>query len=191
MEIDGTKIIEPLGPELAEYVTKLLRSKIGKVKPIDTYLGANVYHLGDNQIGYVVLEEDGEVIYFVRYRMIKHNGLQLGRQVLVWREKESFASRGFAKKIFFDFLLAKFKALVADQEQTKDGRAFWQYALGEAFTRNLYVYFLDRRSSPNKLIALTDIADAKKYEPQMWGTTEGHKRTFAVISKIPLKLRTK
>ncbi|MGD0511539.1 MAG: hypothetical protein ABSA33_06930, partial [Candidatus Micrarchaeaceae archaeon] len=114
-----------------------------------------------------------------------------GRQVIVWRNKEVYsgASAGFASKIFFEYLLPKYKALVADKEQSPDGYAFWHYALREAFSRNKFVYFLNRRSTPNTLARLPTYDDVLEHEHDLWGEEDGHLRTFAVISEIPLAIK--
>jgi hypothetical protein len=193
-EEHATKLIAPLSEERGhvEYVKYLLRDKLAKkAKPFATYQGATVYLLGDRQQGYVVLEKAGEVLYFVRHELVKHNKLHFGRQVLVWRNKEvqGTAARGFAIHVFFNYLLPKYKALLADKEQTRDGKQFWEYALDFAFQKKLFVYYLDRRSTPNALYQLEDYADVIAHEDDLWGYEQGHLRTFAVISSVPLQLK--
>ncbi len=63
--------------------------------------------------------------------------------------------------------------------------------IGLAFQQGKYVWFLDRRSSPNKLIRLHDDHDVAKYKADLWGKTQAHKRTFVVISENELVLREK
>jgi len=197
MEQKAMRVISPLSEDVngyVAYVKTLLERKLKTNKsPDSTYQGANVYHLGDKQNGYVVLEQSGEILYFVRHELIKHNKLQVGRQVLVWRNKEAYksgASAGFASKVFFDYLLPKYKALIADKEQTRDGKQFWEYAIRSAFQRNDFVYFLNRRSTPNSLTRLISYQEVLDRTDELWGIEEGHLRTFAVISELPLKIKT-
>src|ERR1700741_231672 len=103
MEQNAMRVISPLSEDASSYVAyvkALLEQKLKtKRVPDSSYQGANVYNLGDKQNGYVVLEQGGEILYFVRHEIVKHNKLQVGRQVLVWRNKEatrSGASAGFA-----------------------------------------------------------------------------------------------
>lgn len=194
----GTKIIDALESELTDWATNKLAGMIrdGRGRKIGTYEGTPIYRIGDEGEGYVVLYHQDEVIYFVRHRRIRHNGNLFGRQVLVWRNDDIEGSggpaAGFALYCFFKLLLPRYKALIADQEQTKRGRAFWQYALREAFQRNLYVYYLDRRSTPNRLIELREWREAyETYAKELWGYSEGHKRTFAVVSLKPIALKQK
>ena len=193
-EETATRLIAPLSDDsgYVKHVRLLLNEKLRKKgKPFSVYQGATVYLLGDKQQGYVVLEKNGEILYFVRHEAVKHNSLQLGRQVLVWRNKDvhSAAARGFAAMVFFNYLLPKYKALVADKEQTANGKQFWEYALGTALEKGLYVYYLDRRSTPNRLLKLDDYAEVLAYEDELWGYENGHLRTFAVISQVPLELK--
>lgn len=188
----ATQLVEPLDDSLVGYVKKLLASRIRekKAKPTTKYHGADVYFLGDKQNGYSILARDNEILYFVRYEAVKHNKLELGRQVLVWSNKTDPASAGFAAHIFFDYLLPKYKALIADKQQTSHGQRFWTYAINRALESNLRVYFLNRRTSPNELIELRSIEDAVQHRNDLWGTEAGHLRTFAVISQIPLQIKT-
>ena len=188
----ATLMIDSLTTDLVAYVKKKLQEKLAKKpKPEGAYRGGNVHTFGDMGNGYLILVEDGEIVYFVRHRAIKHNGFQLGRQVLVWRKKGSFAAAGFSSHVFFKILLPKYGALIADQEQTEDGRQFWMVATGLAFQQNLNVYFLDRRSSPNQLIQLQDDQELRKYKDAIWGTTQGHRRTFVVLSNKLLTLKSR
>jgi len=190
--VEGSKLIQDLGTELIEHVrTSLFRKIKAGGKPFSTYLGADVYKFGDFGSGYVVLARGSDVLYFVRYEKIRHNALPLGRQVLVWRNKDDPATVKFARTVFFNYLLPKFTALVSDTLQTTNGKAFWQYSIDKALAEDKYVYFLDRRSSPNRLIRLIDYPELVKYSSEIWGTDEGHKRTFAVISLKPLQLKSK
>ncbi len=186
----ATKLIDDLEEALVEEVASLLQKKLRKnAKPQFTYRGADVHSFGDEGTGYIVLVKDSEILYFVKHRTVRHNGFKLGRQVLVWRKPFVYEAAGFASQIFFKVLLPKYSALIADQLQTKQGKQFWLFALGHAFDTGLYVYFLDRRSTPNQLLEMSDDSDISKYSSQLWGHSEGHKRTFAVISTKPLSLK--
>lgn len=192
-EVEATKLIPELPSSVVKRVTEGLEKRIRKgLVPTESYQGGKLYEFGDKGAGYLVLTDDDEVVYFVRHEQVRHNGLRLGRQVLVWRDKQKITGAGFAAFAFFEILLPKYKVLVADKEQTANGRSFWQYVFREALRNpRLHGYFLDRRSSPNRLIEIASWEDFKKYEPLMWGTSEGHKRTFAVVSTTKLKLKPK
>lgn len=187
-----TQMVPALETALVEYVKSALAVKLKSgAKPIMQYREADVYEFGaPGSMSYLVLVEidSGEILYFVRHKLIKANNKRFGRQVLVWRDKQAPQAAKFASYVFFEYLLPKYGALIADQEQTERGRAFWQYAIAHAMDIGEHVYFLDRRSTPNRLIPIESQRELKFYEPQMWGTTEGHRRTFAVISNKKLRL---
>jgi hypothetical protein len=189
-EVQGTKLTDDLGRDTIEYIRNRLKEKIERGgKPGSKYQGADVYTFGDMGSGYVVLTRGTDVLYFVRYEKIRHNNLPLGRQVLVWRTSGDASTALFAQTIFFQVLLPKFTALISYKLQTRNGMGFWQIAIKKAFEENMHVYYLDRRSSPNRLITLTNYDDVIQYQKEIWGSDEGHKRTFAVISLKPLKLK--
>ena len=196
MESTSTKIVSEFSPEKVEEFKKFILAKLSKAKKLGSYRRATYYVVGDAHVGiaYVVLvDSEGRVIYFVRHRPIKANGFRLGRQVLVWRDRSSPEAGGFAEYVFFQYLLPKFGALVADQEQTDVGHVFWQNSLRHALEKyqGLHAYFLDRRSTPNRLVDLKTYDDVVTYKNDLWGSSEGHKRTFAVISNKKLTLKTK
>lgn len=190
-KVQATKLIQDLKPTLVDYVTEHLKEKIKRgATPAGRYAGLPYYAFGDRGVGYVTLvNRNDQVVYFVRHRLVRHK-LRLGRQVLVWRNRQDLSSPGFAQFVFFNVLLPKYKALIADQEQTTSGFQFWQYALLRAFNEHLYVYALDRKSNPNRLIRLRSHEDLIEKEDLLWGHTNAHLRTFAVISKVPLKINS-
>lgn len=189
-EVDGTKIIPDLSLDVPR-IEKFFLSKTEKQPAAGQWDGVPFYELGDRGVGYICLATSDQLLYFVRHKLVRNNKLRLGRQVLVWRDPEHVhpAASGFAKHVFLNILLPKYKALIADQEQTKNGAAFWQHMLREAFQKNLYVYMLDRRSSPNVLVPFSSYKDVVSNRDKLWGTTEGHRRCCAVISKVELSLR--
>lgn len=193
MEVDATKLIPNFDKGSANVWFAQLKSSITEKNP--TFLqkypddhGGSLYTVGDQSNGYYYLVVDDSITYFVRYRAIKGNGNKFGRQVLVARVASSIESSGLALHVFYHYLLPRFKSIISDTMQTERGKAFWDYALAKAFQRNLYVYYFDRRNTPNKLVRMENREDLKKYHSAIWGTDEGHLRTHAVISSVPLRI---
>ena len=190
MDPDPTKIINDLSESNIKESAKYLYRKVKDKEPSSFYRGAKVYHLGDLGTGYILLVDQDKVVYFVRHKKINYSGFSLGRQVLLWRDKDSgTVTDGFAQSVFFNVLLKKYGALIADKEQTRNGSAFWGNAITSAFARNLHVYCFDRRGDI-KLTELKNEDDVWEYADILWGKTPAHIHTFAVISSKPLKLRT-
>ena len=191
-DVEATKIISPLTESnIRLFLDRLYKKLKGpSAKYIGKYRGGRVYAFGDLQVGYVVLvDEDGDIVYFVRHKRVSHNALRLGRQVLLWRHSGSLISYGFAQHIFFDYLLPEYGALISDKEQTRDGKRFWSNAIAHALDLKKKVYFLDRRYNSNTLHPIESSRDVKRYENDIWGTKAQHIYTFAVISNQELTLK--
>lgn len=184
------KVIPPLSKDLVDYVRTLLKMRLAhKPKPDTTYQSGDVFYIGNDDEGHVVLTKDYEVLYFVRYKKVGDAHLNFGRQVLLWRCKDSDdVVGGFAQKIFFNYLLPKYGSLIADEEQTKRGQAFWQNAMVSAQRENLFVYMLDRRNSSPTLTRLRTEEDRQDASKVLWGSTDDFMKTFAIISKNEIKI---
>lgn len=190
-DVKATKLIPDLGQDLINDTLLYLRKKItsSAAKPLYKYRGADVYEFGDDGVRFTVLVHNDKVVYFVRYKRVRYSGFKLGRQVLLWRDKNNDpVTGGFAQKVFFGTLLPRYGTLIADKEQTKNGAAFWSNAILGAFARGLKVYCLDRVSKV-QLTELTNEQEVEAHADKLWGTTNAHHYTFAVISQKPLTVR--
>lgn len=188
-DLETTRLVD----EAQAYLDKRLKFNPDK-KPQANYRGADVYQFGDgSSTSYVFLAEGAgrEVTYFVKYQRIRYSGFVLGRQVMVVRKRQTSATEGFARHVFFNFLLKRYGALIADKQQTRFGKNFWTNAIGVALELNKYVYFLDRRPSPNTLTRIESETHLFDLEPSIWGTDKRHQLTYAIISDRPLLLRPK
>ena len=189
-EVEGTRIVPDLELDVPK-LEKTFLKRTEKLQASGSWNGVPYYELWDRGVGYIVLCSSTELYYFVRYKEIKHNKLRLGRQVLVWRTPNYVSTKptGFARHVFFNLLLPKYKCLVADQQQTRNGAQFWGYMLTEAFNKNLHVYMFDRRSSPSVLTELHSMNDVEENRKYLWGADAGSERVFAVISKVSLSIK--
>lgn len=189
----ASKLISDIHQSDVDEFLKIINPKMDGAKEIEKYNGLPLLQRGDQSNGYYFLTDKNKehILYFVRYKMINVNGLKMGRQVLVWRSsgmKSSIESTGITQYVFFKKLLPRFDVLISDVEQTRYGKKFWEFALLETFnTPGLHAYYLDRRSTPNSLQELYQVKDVPT--AQIWGEDEGHRRTHAVISNKPIKLR--
>ena len=194
-EVKAVRIIPDLTGELVGQARVQLKKKLdsSNPKPAGEFKGEPWFVLGDNQNGYVVLvsSKSGEIIYFVRFVKKSIFSNQLGRQVLLWRSKEAdedghVAAAGFARYVFFRYLLPKFGALISDTQQTGRGRDFWDYALETAFEESKFVYML--QAKPRVLVLLSSLADVKANAKTIWGYIPDHEKTGIIISTKPLRL---
>lgn len=188
----ATVQVDSLDRNLIDYVRTKVKSDIHtrNAKPREQYHDMDVYFLGDDNTGYIVLYDDvdEDVLYFVEYKKVSHSGLTAGRQVLVWANKQRPATAGFARHVFFLFLLPKYKILFADTEQTLAGERFWQYSMSHALTLGNHVYAFDRRTNPSTLLPIISVRDIDTHRNLLWGKTPEHSKTFAVISQSALTL---
>ena len=83
-------------------------------------------------------------------------------------------------------MLPTYKILFADKEQTPQGRKFWGYCISKALEDGYFVYAVDKRSNPNVIYKIENEIDLILNRNILWGTDEGHKRTFAAISTYKL-----
>jgi hypothetical protein len=191
MKEESTLLVDPLSSNLVVYVRALLRKRLEKESaPSFTYRGGEVFVIATRSgEEYVALRVAGELAYFVQHKPVKAAGLDFGRQVLVWRCRNTAASVGFANHVFFKLLLPQYRALISDVEQTPNGMAFWQWSLDHAMKQGDNCYLLDRRARPYLLTELRTWEDVNSHQDTLWGRTEGHLHTHAVISTTPLRLR--
>ncbi len=116
-------------------------------------------------------------------------GKQHCTQVMVWRTfiaEHQAALNGLAKLIFA-WLLETYEIVVSDNEQTADGRRFWEYRISEAIADPEYeVMIWDGTKEDDELQRITSEAEfVSKWSPYAWGTDpEIHQHRLLVISKI-------
>jgi hypothetical protein len=183
-------IIDELHNQLIEKIKNYLVVLLENALLIGAYRGAEIFSFGDDGEGegYLALVKDGEILYFVRHRKIEH--VAEGRQILVWRCAEAaHITGGFAQYVFFNLLLPKYKALIADKDQARDGAWSLSNAMQSALSRDLHVYCFDRRST-DKLISLKSIEAINDAAPILWGTGASRLFTFGVVSSIPVTLKS-
>ncbi|WP_151994186.1 hypothetical protein [Buttiauxella massiliensis] len=116
-------------------------------------------------------------------------GKQHCTQVMVWRTfmpEYQDALQGLAKRIFA-WLLEMYEIVVSDNEQTADGRRFWEYRITEAIADPRFeVMIWDGTKEDNELTLIQNAEEfVSKWSPYAWGTDpEIHQHRLLVISKI-------
>lgn len=110
-------------------------------------------------------------------------------QVMVWRTfmaEHQHALQGLARLIFA-WLLETYEIVVSDNEQTGDGRRFWEYRISEAIASPDYeVMIWDGTKEDDELTLIQSEAEfVSKWSPYAWGTDpDVHLHRLLVISKI-------
>lgn len=115
-----------------ELASKLLKKKKELIQDSDDY---EIFRTGSDRNGNIVLyNKESELIeYFVAYEALSFSGLgSYVTQVKLWRHTDSRIAIGKTSEIFFGYLLNKYKSIMSDSQQTRDGAKFWRSRLAEA-----------------------------------------------------------
>lgn len=104
-------------------------------------------------------------------------------QVMVWASPTNEDMLiGLPRKVFNHFL-AKYIIVVSDDEQTADGKRFWERRISNAFVDGNHVYYIDNEHS-REIQSVDEFFES--FESIGWGKTESHKERVFAISKIQL-----
>lgn len=104
-------------------------------------------------------------------------------QILVWASSDNEDLLiGFPRKIF-NHLLETYTIMITDQEQTPDGKRFWERRIAQAFKDGRLVYFFDKTNSHSNLERIKNNDDfLENYETKGWGNDELYKNSLFIIS---------
>lgn len=108
-------------------------------------------------------------------------------QVMLWRTNDvthESVTSGFARKVFFNYLLEHFNVVASDSHQTMEGREFWIRQTGYALAIGLHVYRYDRMTA--QLQKITDHATIRDNSCDLWGDEEHYSNILVIISKHEL-----
>ncbi|PHM69576.1 hypothetical protein [Xenorhabdus sp. KJ12.1] len=151
-----------------------------------------VKSLKKEQYRLIATGDEPETVYLVelRFRQDIVFGKTTCTQIKVWRST-SIEHRGAVidlPRAFFSNLLEQHSIVVTDEEQTGDGRRFWETMISWAFGTGLYVYASDGTQMDRPL---TQIADMREFHEEWsdfcWGEDpDVHTHLLVVISKEPL-----
>jgi hypothetical protein len=165
-------------------------SKAKLVQHFDT--GIKLFQLdkGKETEFFGVDEEQELIAYYLRYEIQDVDFLDTSwvTQVMVWRgHLSSNKSEGIAKRIFYDFVLAKFGTAITDGEQTADGERFWKQRIIEAFSNEkLKVYILDFHQKQCKRLLKDQYIKLLNTKNDPWGNSAWHKGIRLAISDFDL-----
>lgn len=104
-------------------------------------------------------------------------------QVMVWASPSNEDLLiGLPRKVFNHFL-ERYIIVVSDDEQTADGKRFWERRISNAFADNNHVYYIEN-DQPREILSVDDFFE--NFESIGWGKSEVHKERLFAISKIQL-----
>ena len=113
------------------------------------------------------------------------NGKQCVSQVEVWSGKEKDSVNGMQLPTFvFNTLIDTYDAVMTDQQQSPDGRKFWEKRITEAFKNGgRYLYALDI-SANLSITPLMTLAEFDSIKESLWGSNHDHLRVAIAKNKI-------
>ncbi|MCU6236745.1 hypothetical protein KWH75_06640 [Morganella morganii] len=129
----------------------------------------------------VELKFRGDIVY----------GKQTCTQIKVWRSvapQHQEAVHNLPRK-FFSHLLDEHSIVVTDEEQTNDGKRFWETMIQWAFVVGYHVYISDGTEEDRPLSVVKNTDELyEKWESFCWGNDRDiHTHRLAVISKEQLQ----
>lgn len=110
-------------------------------------------------------------------------------QNLVWRtaNAQHYAIlRDVAQKVFFNYILDRYDVILSDNQQTGEGKFFWQRQMSNALAYGMHVYYYQMLSANLREIA--DQEALNQLENQLWAEDDGQEYHLALISKLQLPL---
>lgn len=112
-------------------------------------------------------------------------------QIKVWRTTNDKHQSAVADlpRHFFRWLLDTYHIVVTDEEQTGDGRRFWEVMISWALAAGFYVYASDGGEPERPLFAVQDMESFFEYWSDFcWGNDPDiHTHRLIVISKKEIK----
>ncbi|HHH9441205.1 TPA: hypothetical protein ACP32N_003142 [Pseudomonas aeruginosa] len=129
------------------------------------------------------------VVYYnkVVISMILDLNCRPATQNLVWRSthaQHALILRDVAQKVFFNYVLAHYDVILSDNNQTGEGKHFWQRQMSNALAFGFHVYYYQMMTA--SLQPIPTQADLDDLEDQLWSEEEDKQFHLALISKIVL-----
>lgn len=109
---------------------------------IDDTPDSQLIRTGNLMNGWIMMydKQDQSAVYAIQYQTRHWRLLPTTvTQCVLWRKRGSVLVRDITRRVFFDYLLKKFPAIMSDALQTSDGNGFWIDRMGEAVARGLRV----------------------------------------------------
>lgn len=131
------------------------------------------FHSGDFKTSVFALDHTNrKVVYLMEYETDYHK--QFGKYVyqsFVWVDKDCSVARRLPKDCFWQYPVAKEHVVLTDSLQTPDGKNFWLKRLKEAFTKNLFVYYVNTLN--DEVIKLDNYEQVAEFDRkyQIWHET--------------------
>jgi hypothetical protein len=94
----------------------------------------------NGNIALITKDQLPKINYLVRYETKNYSSIgSTVTQVLLWRRLSGAGVIGITAKVFFDYLLKKWPAIMSDGQQTARGKEFWITRMQDATNRGFKV----------------------------------------------------
>lgn len=129
------------------------------------------------------------VVYYnkVMISVITDLNCRPATQNLVWRSpnaQHSAVLRDVAQKVFFNYILERYDVILSDNQQTGEGKFFWQRQMSNAIAFGLHVYYYQMMSAQLQPIETQDALN--NLEDQLWSEHDDQQYHLALISRVAL-----
>lgn len=152
---------------------------------IDQRLGAS------NDLFEIALinDVDKTVVYYnkVMVSNIVDLNCRPATQNLVWRSpnaQHAVVLRDVAQKVFFNYILNNYDVILSDNQQTGEGKFFWQRQMSTALSLGLHVYYYQMMTA--NLQPIIDQNALNNLEDEIWSESDEQEYHLALISKVAL-----
>jgi hypothetical protein len=132
---------------------------------------------------------DRSVVYYnqVSVTGISDLNCRPATQMLVWRSQNAqhqMVLRDVAKNVFFNYILERYDVILSDNNQTAEGKFFWQRQMSLALALGMHVYYYQMLNAA--LQPIKNQAALNNLEDQLWAEEDNKQYHLALISKIEL-----
>lgn len=121
------------------FATKQMKKVTELIEDNDAF---SIVRTGNGFAGWILLynKKSEMADYVVQYKVRNWKWLvPTVTQCIIWRNALSPFVRRITEKMFFDYLLPKYNAIMSDSQQTVNGNDFWLARLVDANLRNLKI----------------------------------------------------
>lgn len=134
----STRFDDPVANQA--FAARTLRRQTEVIEQTPDY---RIIRTGDGHRGWIMLynEHQHSADYVVQYATKNWPFLtsRTVTQVIIWRDPSSLYARNLTRRMFFDYLLTRYGAIMSDLEQTPQGNDFWRARMADAAGMGFHV----------------------------------------------------
>lgn len=191
-----SQVIDPVNPKLATKANNAIFQKYRRYcEPVEKLSDTITLYYGESDRNvYMAVKSEGvegdeRIIYLMEFE--RDSTRLLGGFVIqrwLWIDKAYKSEIGDLPNRMFNELIDDYFTVVADSEQTADGKKFWTRQLHAAFGKGLNVYYAD--FNKNALKQLQKPSDINRYDFAygVWTRAESSLDKVFVISSKNLRV---